>query len=777
METSKGSTQGTSDSPKETDSHDDKKVGVTHAIRQRLNFTDERLWKRFSARRLEMIDTMELLTKKASEQEDEIKEVADSLRKEFEYPEEYFGDFDKLVRAAVQSVRRNRKRSSNSRRKDKTSSGDQNQNQLCVDDSTSTPYKRQKIAAMTDVKPSALSNSNAPTETASSDLAQSLSFVSEIAHLKTDINNTIFDLNYSKSKSFSPQDRSRAIMDNMIRPRVGGVTSFILTPGVRTPTSTRGSATPIPPPPPLPGTTTTGTTTTISASKLSSGSNNGGTPPATQVTRVGHLLPPLANVRINSSSELPNGSGVVLNGSSLIDGRSTTNGVVMGQTALPSVPYKPDVTGARRTLQRYMEASKTCSEDRGDNSNIRTLGKACIESGIAYLFAHLFQRVDGSLIEYLRLKLTLTTSSEKILKSMDPLIVSTIGKQDTETVSLTLNRIIGCCVKDFGFERILMPLCELIYGLIIDDYAAVLRNSVPFKATERLELIKEMSNVDHVTSSSSSNDKKNMSGLNSLATIATEQMKLEVNGCSLGQSVLMSRSTSPLMHSIVTEHNSSNNTTTTTTTTTSDDNDNNNNNKIAIQPPFGPFAPKKKKVILRFINRVIELEFPMKNAAPPRLGELIENARTAFNLNYLMSNAMWGVRIPDGQIITSDLELERIFFTENFDRIELEIFNQGSKTIPIYEITSTISSNPSRKEEFQYILPPPVASHNLHLYPNSPYSNGGTQGAPPPPPPPQLHPLARPTSNGSGGTTFMGDDRGKHHTRPQPMLPRFQRLL
>lgn len=95
---------------------EDKKLGVTHSIREKLNFQDERLWKRFLARRLELIDTLDLSSKKASEQEDEIRKVAEILRLEFKFDIQYFEDFDKLVRAAVQSVRRNRKRSTKLKR-------------------------------------------------------------------------------------------------------------------------------------------------------------------------------------------------------------------------------------------------------------------------------------------------------------------------------------------------------------------------------------------------------------------------------------------------------------------------------------------------------------------------------------------------------------------------------------------------------------------------------------------------------------------------------------
>lgn len=85
--------------------------GTTHKIRAQLNFSDEKKWKKFSSRRLELIDSFDLSQHKASEQDDNIKQIATILRNEFEYPETFSAAFEKLVTAAVQSVRRNRKRS------------------------------------------------------------------------------------------------------------------------------------------------------------------------------------------------------------------------------------------------------------------------------------------------------------------------------------------------------------------------------------------------------------------------------------------------------------------------------------------------------------------------------------------------------------------------------------------------------------------------------------------------------------------------------------------
>ncbi|CAI5755651.1 unnamed protein product [Candida verbasci] len=163
----------------------DKKIGVTHAIREKLNFKDERLWKRFSARRLELIDTLDLSLKKASEQDNEIKRVAETLRNEFGYDLSYSQDFDKLVRAAIQSVRRNRKRSS------KKIYFENNNDAI-----QSEPKKKSKVE----------NNKTAPGETFFNDVLRN--------------EDEVYDVNYSKAKQFTINDRAKNTIDNIVKPRL-----------------------------------------------------------------------------------------------------------------------------------------------------------------------------------------------------------------------------------------------------------------------------------------------------------------------------------------------------------------------------------------------------------------------------------------------------------------------------------------------------------------------------------------------------------------------------
>lgn len=157
-----------------------KKPGITNAIRDKLGFSDEALWRRFSARRLELIDALDLSSHKASDQEENVKSVARVLRQEFHYGPETLEDFEALVRAAVQSVRRNRKRGQKTR------------------------------PAVKKAKPNALVNN---------DTARS-QFLMEIAHI-ADTQDTVYDMSYSTNTVITNQDRSRAAIDTIIRPYEG----------------------------------------------------------------------------------------------------------------------------------------------------------------------------------------------------------------------------------------------------------------------------------------------------------------------------------------------------------------------------------------------------------------------------------------------------------------------------------------------------------------------------------------------------------------------------
>ncbi|CCF59974.1 hypothetical protein KAFR_0I01940 [Kazachstania africana CBS 2517] len=91
------------------DSNENSNVTI-HSIRKQLNFHDDKKWKNFIDRRLELINQHNLGFLKASQQRSKVNYIADILRVEYGYPESTSLLFEKLVINGIQSIRRNRKR-------------------------------------------------------------------------------------------------------------------------------------------------------------------------------------------------------------------------------------------------------------------------------------------------------------------------------------------------------------------------------------------------------------------------------------------------------------------------------------------------------------------------------------------------------------------------------------------------------------------------------------------------------------------------------------------
>jgi hypothetical protein len=554
-----------------SDNDHSKRLGVTYAIRTKLNFLDERLWKRFSARRLELIDTLDLSSRKASEQEQNIKHVAESLRKEFNYPDEYIGDFDKLVRAAVQSVRRNRKRSSKAKKGD---------------------VKRAKTS-QSPPESNTITETHNNEFTANNSTNSNTKFISEIAHI-TDDHDDVYDLNYSKSKQISSNDHAKETINSMIKPRVGH-------------------------------------------------------------------LPSISHLQISQSA--------------------------------PVSPFN-DIATVKKILINHIEKSKSCAESVSKKlENLQELGKLIISSCIAYVFEKSFQSVQTNSILYLRTKLSSQTYLAKIFRSLDP---STTQMVTDEIALISLYTLLGGCIKDFGFETVMFPFCELVYINVFNDYPMIAKNSSPYNFLAR--------HPDRLTSNS----------LNSLAEASNLIQQSVVPPImpvvTPSKSPSIHSQTSPLnqllpMRSMSPE-------------------------VVISKPPIIDNDPTYKKVFLRFLSQVVEFSYPTKNYSYPRYIEMIENAKSVFNLTGI--NSILGLRNKGGELITTDYDLERIF--KNSEIIELEVFTQGSKAIPIYQLTSTIVPNHTSTNG-KIILPPPrpqLYEHNAYI-PNDEIS--------PPPILPKFQPL------------------------------------
>lgn len=567
-----------------------KKVGLTHAIREKLNFLDERLWKRFSARRLELIDSLELSTKKASDQEFEIKKVAETLRIEFNFDEDAFPDFDKLVRAAVQSVRRNRKRSTKSKRSSGTNiDGDVDEREPPVKKLRVNPVIRSvspQVLTKTDddsshlVDPSTLPSSTLP------DSNLNYRFISEISKLNSDSQEDTF-LSYPKTRQFSTADKSKLAIDEIVQPRVMKVDPGRL--------------------------------------KLLT------------------VLPPFSNLNITNS-----------------------NSATSTFTSPVNSRHSPDYSNPmiNSTLLNYFERSKTCSEIKLINSteNLEVLGQNAIACSCAFMFEKSFDNANISSVSYLRNKLNDASYIASFYRGLDPNSTMAYSLND-KTAVLTLDTLVGGCIKDFGFESIMYVLCECFYQKILQDYPLISRNSIPFRS------------IDYMTDQSGPNQVATpqpaptgySDSLNSLAAVASEIQETQ--------------------HRIPVE-------------------------PTPIRPDVAERTPSigsafRKAVTIKFLSSQLEFSYPTSNSATPKLMELIENAKSAFKLSNYNDSQMLGVKnLRNGYIITCDADLEKIF--QNDEKIELEIFTHTYKAIPIYEITSAIIPSKNYHDSGKIILPPPL---------------------------------------------------------------------
>lgn len=334
---------------------------------------------------------------------------------------------------------------------------------------------------------------------------------------------------------------------------------------------------------------------------------------------------------------------------------------------------------AKKTIINKIERSKTCNESTNDlrSSNLQFLGRSVIMSCIGYICEKSFTHVNHQSLDYLRDKLCQDTYLAKFFRELDPLTTHTIND---EVAVISLYTLLGGLVKDFGFDEIINPVGEVLYVSVVKEYPLISRNSVPF--------------------TSSQDDTLSLSKLAEVAsTIQNENSQVEHAKL---------RSQSPIF-----------------------------TKESSVPTDKRASAGPKKRIILKFLNQSLEFFYPSGLSATPRFCELLENAKSAFNI----TNSILEFRYEE-KVIQTDQELEKVFRNAN-PVIELEISTQT--TIPIQHF---------------------AALHSAQQAPYTPGLNGDIQPKIILPPP--LHTTTNETYQ------FKPDET---YPRPQPMLPKFQPLL
>ncbi|CDO93088.1 unnamed protein product [Kluyveromyces dobzhanskii CBS 2104] len=424
-----------------------KPTGTTHQIREQLNFRDDKKWKQFSSRRLELIDKFNLSERKASEQDENIRQIANILRTEYGYPTVASSEFEKLVTAAVQSVRRNRKRSTKTRTKRSELSSGTSDEESLISRTTSPVHSHNSIpstltpstASQTTSAPSSVPASHAPLQP------------SHHHSIQTPLLNGN-PLQISSSASFN----------NIVHPPA-----------------------PIIQPKPI-------RMVYKSSTSLHQQLNNSNTFKQSYDEFMKDVIKDLTTNPINLQQQQENEQK---NQTNLADLALSTNDFSLLNLALS----KDKKTGSENSgsstqqdvvqhtipfflkekLMFFFQNSKTLIDlssnlNSQENNNLLKLGQHVIFSSISFVLEKFFSNLSINSVDYIHDKL----SSPDSLSEMCIRLIGSGTKRNLNQLPLEwrvklLNFILGGVVKDFGFDPCVYPLTEIFHDSILKKYPLV----------------------------------------------------------------------------------------------------------------------------------------------------------------------------------------------------------------------------------------------------------------------------------------------------------------
>ncbi|ODV83375.1 hypothetical protein CANARDRAFT_188371, partial [[Candida] arabinofermentans NRRL YB-2248] len=127
-----------------------------------------------------------------------------------------------------------------------------------------------------------------------------------------------------------------------------------------------------------------------------------------------------------------------------------------------------------------IKKSKTCFELTNSSSigtvrsfdNIESLGSTCITSSILLTLERWFDDLSLDSSSYLKLKLNGDIMLSSIIKNLDKSSVE-VNRLSDYVASQLLKKLVGGCVKDFGFNGILYPLCDIFHSVLLKDYPLI----------------------------------------------------------------------------------------------------------------------------------------------------------------------------------------------------------------------------------------------------------------------------------------------------------------
>lgn len=127
-----------------------------------------------------------------------------------------------------------------------------------------------------------------------------------------------------------------------------------------------------------------------------------------------------------------------------------------------------------QTLLNYIHKSKSClSLSNNDTTlhedNLFHLGMSIITASSCFILERYFNDLPTESVNYLSEKLQSTANLAKTVKALGFFSSDVMVLSDVQATSL-LAKLIGCCVKDFGFDPITYTLSEIFHEVVLNEY-------------------------------------------------------------------------------------------------------------------------------------------------------------------------------------------------------------------------------------------------------------------------------------------------------------------
>lgn len=409
-----------------------KPSGTTHRIREQLNFSDDKRWKQFSSRRLELIDKFKLSERKASEQDENIRQIANILRTEFGYPTATTSEFEKLVTAAVQSVRRNRKRS------------------------TKTRSKRSEAS-------SATSDEDGMTSRTTSPVSQPVSSQSLMSNLASTAQSMGSPLPPTQTQNYTPLLSGNPLQIHSAPKGLSNTATIVNVP------------VPIIQPKPI-------RMTYKSSSSIHQHLTNSTTFKQNYDEFMKDVIKDLTTNQVPLQKQQSNHQANLADLALSTHDFSLLN-LALSQDKTQNTTQHQEQHNIpfflKEKLIHFMQNSKTLIElssslNSENSNNLSKLGQTVIIASISFVLEKFFGNLSINSIDYIHDKLTLIDSlSEFCIKLIGSGTKRNLNQLPIEWRVKLLNLIVGGVVKDFGFDPCVYPLSEIFHDIILKRYPLV----------------------------------------------------------------------------------------------------------------------------------------------------------------------------------------------------------------------------------------------------------------------------------------------------------------